>query len=132
MEGRQVLLVVGKPDDIQSCLGCSTHRKNIAETIGRSDLSEKVRIVNKRREEIQRHQHEQVVAQPVNTGIAEPFGPDQQVRIVKLRQTAHDLRSPLLGQLAGSAGATGPIHQPLLTSEQWHGISAIAEKSVVQ
>ncbi|MFV2068995.1 MAG: hypothetical protein ACC645_18670, partial [Pirellulales bacterium] len=54
--------------------------------------------------------------QTVNTRVAEVFGSHDQVRIVKLWQTLHDLCSPRLGNLARSSSAAGVIDKPFLAS----------------
>ena len=48
--------------------------------------------------------------------LAQSFS-DDQVGIIKLRQSAHDLRDPVHGQLARSASATCVVHQTLFTTK---------------
>ena len=119
-ENAQFELVIGKAHDVQGGNRPATHGVNVAQRIGSSDLAEDIGIVHERRKEIQRlHDHE-ILAKAIDARVAESFGADDQIGIIELWQPTHDLRGPLLGQLARSSSTAGVVDQPFLPAPKCH------------
>ena len=76
--------IVGKAYDVQRGPRRATHRINVAEAIGRGDLSvQRKGLSTKRREKVERLEDDQIVAQTECSGIACAVGPDQKVGMIK-------------------------------------------------
>ena len=69
VEDFEFQLIVGKAYDVQRGPRRATHRINVAEAIGRGDLSEQKRIVDQRRKKVERLEDDQIVAQTERSGV---------------------------------------------------------------
>ncbi len=93
------------------------HRVDVAQRVGRGDLTEDERVVHQWREEVERLHDRQAVGEAIDACIAEVFSTDEQVRIGERGKSLHDLCNRLNRQLAGSTGATSVVRQTLLASK---------------
>src|SRR5262249_37094025 len=62
----------------------------------------------------------EVVGEFVDAGVVVRFGADEQVRVNDPRNVAQNLRNPLGGELACSAGTRSVVDQAFLPAEKQH------------
>ena len=87
--------------------GPAAHRVDVRERVGGGDAAEVVRVVDDRREEVDRLDQRQVVGEPVDAGVVGGVGPDEHVRVVLGRERVHDRQQVGRAELAAAAGAVG-------------------------
>ena len=114
-------LVVGEGRDIQRRDRAAVHGVDVRQGIRRRDPAERVRVVDQRREEIERLDQGEIGREAIHPRVVHGLGADQDVGIdLTLRPGAQDLRDPRRGDLARSPGAVGVVGESLLPSEHRH------------
>ena len=71
----------GKSDDVQRREWLTAHRIDVRQRIRCRDLPEEVRVVDDRREEVDRLHEREIVGQHEHAGIVERFAANEQARI---------------------------------------------------
>src|SRR6185295_8544622 len=97
-------------DDIQCRLGNATHGVHVTQGIGGGNLTVDVRIIDDRREEIDRLHERNLIREAIDTRVVVRGGADEQVRIGDDWQITQNLRYPLRGNLPRSAGTRSVIN----------------------
>ena len=113
--------VIRETDNIHCGGWCPAHRKNVAEGIGRRNLSKDVGIVDEGCEEVQRLDQKQIVRNFEYAGIAETFSANYQSFISGLGQVSHNLCDRFWRDLAGSSSARCVVREtfPFSESQTW-------------
>ena len=83
MEYVETQLVIRKADNVHRGRWISAHRVDVAQTVGRGNLSVQVGIIDQGRKEVERLQDQQVVAQAEDPGIARTVGTDQKIGVLE-------------------------------------------------
>ncbi len=100
-----------KRGDVDGNRHSAAHREHVATGVGSRDRTEVRWVIDKRREEIGRTDHGQVVADPVDRGIVERRQPDEQRRIVDGRKIVHQAREQRSTPLRRATAARCPFRQ---------------------
>ena len=95
----------GKRDERQSEDRTRPHRVDVGERVGRGDLAEEIRVVDDRREEVDRRDEHLPVADPVHGRVVGGRVPDQQGGIRRQRELREKRGKVELTDLAGSTRA---------------------------
>jgi hypothetical protein len=80
------------------------------------------RVVDHRREKVDGLDDGDVIGEFVDAGVVVRFGADEQVRVNDPRNVAQNLRNPLGGELACSAGTRRVVDQAFLPAEKQHEV----------
>ena len=75
----------------KAVVGSAPIAKMSLKRIGGCDLSERVRVVHDRREEVDRVDDGEIRPQPEHSGIVGGFGADEHVRVFELREAVQNL-----------------------------------------
>jgi hypothetical protein len=78
------------------------------------------RVVDHRREEVDGLDESNLVGEFIDASVVVRFGADEQVRVNDPRYVAQNLRNPLGGELACSAGTRSVVDQAFLPAEKQH------------
>ena len=94
----------GKPDDVQRGDRVGAHRVDVAQRVGRGNLSEHVGVVHDRREEIDGVDDRQVRPQTKHSRIVGRLGADNHIGVIVARQLAQHVRQVGRAELGRSTG----------------------------
>src|SRR5262249_4060967 len=98
----------------------AAHRVHVAQGVGGGNLAVNEGVVDDGGKKVDGLHNGQVVREAVHARIVVRLDADEQVRVGGLGQMAQDLRDPLWGQLARSAGARGVVDQAFFAAEKKH------------
>jgi hypothetical protein len=88
-------------------------------------LTVDVRVIDHRREKVDGLNQGQIVGEPIDPGVVVGLGADEDVGVVASGQVAQNLRQPLGGQLARSAGTRGIVNETFFAAEEQHAESLL-------
>ena len=98
--------VLGERGDREGEQDPATHREDVGEGVGRGDLAERARVVDERREEVERADDREVVADPVGGGVVGRVEPRDQRRVGRCgglgAQTAERVGEQVRPELRGA------------------------------
>ena len=95
----------GKADDVQRGERLAAHGVDVGQRVRRGDLSEEVRVVDDRREEVDRLHEREIVGQHEDPRVVEGLAPDEEARIRVHGHAAQRARQVTRTQLGGSTSA---------------------------
>jgi hypothetical protein len=101
-------------DDAERGQRHAAHRVDIAQGIGRGNLTEGPRIVGHRREHVHSEHQRSFVIKLVDTGIVRRISADKQTRVGENGKLTQYLHQVFLTHLARSAGSARVVNQPSL------------------
>jgi len=85
--------------------GPAAHRVDVRERVGGGDAAEVVRVVDDRREEVDRLYQGQLVREPVHACVVRGVGADQHVRVFRHPQRPNNRQHVARAELATATGA---------------------------
>ena len=101
----------GKADDAERREWFTAHRVDIGQRVGRGDLSEVVRIVDDRREEVDRLHEREIIGQPEHPRVIEGLTTDEDSGIGSRDERRESAGQVTRTQLGGSTRAAGELGQ---------------------
>ena len=124
-----------KSDDVQGGDRVGTHRVDVAERVGRGNLSEHVGVVHDRREEVDGVDDGQVRAQTKHARIVRRLGADDHIGMIDARQLPQDEREIGGAELGRAAGGGHVLGQSRWVHERaWacrhHAVSVLGCRSL--
>jgi len=108
-----------KADNIEGSEWLTTHCVDIGERVGGGDLSERIRIVDDRGEEVDCLHEGETFGQHENPRIVEAFATDDEAGIGAQRERGERLREVARTQLGGSTGAARELRQSEKFVARW-------------
>jgi len=117
--GRELL--VGEADDRERRERLAADGVAIRERVGRGDPAEAPRVVDDRREEIDRLDERAARVDPEDGGVRRVLGADEQVRVRRRRESGEDGPQDLGAQLRRSPAAGDGLGEARAFPERAHG-----------
>ena len=106
-EDGDVQLVDGPADDVHRGQRLAAHGVDVGERVGRGDLSEAIRVIDDRREEIDRLDEGEIIGQHEDAGVIVGLATDDEPGIGAHGKCAQRAREVARTQLGGSTRAAG-------------------------
>ena len=117
----EVQLLHGEVHEVERDHGPPAHRPDVRERVGGGDAPEPDRVVDDRRDVVDRRDHGDLRAEAVDRRVVGGVEADEQVRVRGARQPAEHLRQHGRSELRRSAAGARDPHQGLLLQERQHG-----------
>ena len=113
--GRQLF---GKRGDREREQRRAPHREDVVQRVGRGDRAEGARIVDERREEVDREDDRALVVQPVHRGVVGGIEPDEQILRLGGHEPGEQRLEPSGRVLGGAAARAGERRQRTVSTTE--------------
>ena len=118
-EKAHIKLLGRKHHDIKSRNRFAAHRVDVRDGVGRSNLAEPVRIINRRGDKINRVDHGHFVGQAIHRCIIRGFYTDQQVGVVRGGESGKRVRQIRRTDFSRSTAGASQSCQGFFLKQQW-------------